>query len=64
MMTPIEPDVPDTGRYTITQAARILEIHRHTLRNYTEQGLIRCLYKPSGRKYYTGKSIKRLWRTI
>lgn len=55
--------VNDTDQFTITQAAKILDIHRNTLCRHTDEGMIKCGYrKHSGRKFYTGKEIKRYWR--
>lgn len=63
-MTPIEPQVADTARYSQRDAASILGIHRNTLRRYTEQNLIRVGYrKTNGRPYYTGRAIRQLWRS-
>jgi len=63
-MTPNEPQVADTSRYSQREAASILGIHRNTLRRYTEQRLIRVgFHKTNGRPYYTGRSIRQLWRS-
>lgn len=64
-MTPIEPQVADGGRYNVTQACEVLQIHRNTLERYRKAQRIRCGWRmTTGRKYYTGKEIKRLWRTL
>ena len=58
-----EPNILMTSRYTITETSRILGIHRHTLREYTEKGLIRCGFRrANGRKFYLGSEIMRFWR--
>lgn len=63
-MTPNEPQVADTARYSQREAATILGIHRNTLRRYTEQHLIRCSFRrTNGRPYYTGRAIRQLWRS-
>lgn len=64
-MTPIEPRVADTGKYNVTQTCEALGIHRNTLERYRKAQLIRCdVRMKSNRKYYSGREIKRLWRTI
>lgn len=63
MITAIEPKVNANGRYSVTQASEALGIHRNTLRNYTEQGLIKCGFRrESFRKFYEGKEIIRFWK--
>lgn len=62
-MSTIEPQVSDTGRYSINDASRILGIHRNTLRNHTENGFIKCGFRrTNGRRFYTGSEIKRYWK--
>lgn len=64
MLTPIEPDVNSSGRYSVTQTCRILGIHRNSLRRYTEEGLIRCSFRKNPhRKFYTGREIMRFWQS-
>lgn len=63
MITVIEPKVNESGRYSVMQACEALGIHRNTLRNYTEQGLIKCGFRRgNGRKFYEGREIVRFWR--
>lgn len=65
MLTAIEPEVNKTGRYGIGEAAELLGIHRNTLRNYTEQGLIKCgIKRQTGKKFYQGSEILRFWRAM
>lgn len=64
-MTATMPMVNDTDQLSISQAAEVLGIHRHTLRRHTEEGLIRCNHRrSSGRKFYLGKEIKRYWKNL
>ena len=64
-MTTTMPIIKETDQFSITQAASVLGIHRHTLRIHTEGGLIKCGYrKHSGRRFYTGKELLRYWRTL
>lgn len=63
MITTEVPNVKEAGRYSVTQASQALGIHRNTLRNYTEQGLIKCGFrKASYRKFYEGREIIKFWK--
>jgi len=63
-MTPNEPQVADTARYSQREAARLLGIHPNTLRRYTESGKVGCgFHRTNGRPFYMGREIKRLWRS-
>lgn len=65
LMTAIEPNVADTGRYSVKEASNALGIHRNTLERYRKAQRIHCGWRmTTGRKYYTGAEIKKLWRTI
>lgn len=62
-MTNLEPEVSDNGRYSITEAAKVLGLHRNTLLLHTDQCSIRCgIRKANGRKFYTGADIKKFWK--
>jgi DNA-binding transcriptional MerR regulator len=67
-MTVSEPTIADSARLNSSQAARILEMSRETLRKYTDEGLIRCGYRRLGsqsrRRFYSGREIKRFWRVM
>lgn len=63
-MTATEPQVADTGRYSVTEAAKALGVHRTTLFQHTKAGAIKCgIRKSNNRKFYTGADIKRLWKS-
>lgn len=63
MITAIEPNVSLTGRYSITETANLLGIHRNTLRKYTMDNLIRCSYRRGTfRPFYTGREILRFFK--
>jgi DNA-binding transcriptional MerR regulator len=65
MITAVEPTVSATGRYSVTQTTEVLGIHRNTLINYTNKGLIKCGFRrESGRKFYEGREILRFWSAI
>lgn len=62
-MVTSEPNVQDAGRYTATEACKLLGIHRNTLAHYRERGSIKAIYrKIDGRRLYTGAEIKKAWR--
>lgn len=62
MMTCTEPDVKLSGQYPIKYAAAALGINRRTLGRWEEQGIIRAQAHRTGRKFYTGREILRVWR--
>jgi len=65
MLVAIEPQCADAGRYNVTQACALLGIHRSTLERYRAQNLIVAGYRlHTGRKFYTGREIKKLWRIL
>lgn len=62
-MTTTEPKAAPTGRYSVAETARMLEIHRNTLLAHTNAGLIKCGYRrTNGRKFYSGMEILKYWR--
>lgn len=64
-MTNEEPKVTDRGRYTTTEAAALLGIHRNTLRNWAQSSKIKCTHrKVNCRRYFTGAEIKRIWNAM
>lgn len=63
MITPTEPNVNVTGRYSVTETSAALGIHRNSLRKYTELGLIKCGFRRhTARKFYLGSEILKFWR--
>lgn len=63
-LTTREPVVNDTDRLNVTQAAAVLGIHRNTLRQHSDEGLIKfSINQRTGYRKYTGREIKRYWRT-
>lgn len=62
-MTSLEPIVDPKGAYSPNETAKLLGVHRNTLRSYTERGYINCEFRAySYRKVYTGAEITRFWR--
>jgi predicted ArsR family transcriptional regulator len=63
-MTPNEPNISDSARYSLTEAAALLGVHRNTLRNHIKALKIRVGYRRSNnRPFLTGRSIKSYWRS-
>ena len=63
MVTSSQPIVSSGTRYTINETCSILNIHRSTLRSYTDLGAIKCGYRrENGRKFYLGSEIIRFWK--
>jgi predicted site-specific integrase-resolvase len=62
-MTTTEPDVQDNGRYTVTQAAKALDVSTKTIQRHTDSGALKCIiHKATGRKLSTGLVLKKWWR--
>lgn len=56
------PDIDPEGLYTMTQAAEVLHVDRHTVARYAKGGRIRFHErKAGGRKVTTGREIMRCW---
>ena len=63
MITSVEPNVVESGRYSVMETCAALGIHRNSLRKYTDMGLIKCGFrKLSARKFYAGREILKFWR--
>lgn len=61
-MTPERPNVKLQGRYDTTQAAALLGVHRNTIRDWANKGLLRCGWKKNPmRRFFTGADIIRRW---
>lgn len=65
-----EPEVVDSGKYPIMHVCRILDMDIKTVLKYTKKGedgkppkLIYGINKLNGRKYFTGKAIKKFWES-
>ncbi len=64
-MTTSKPNVDPEVLYGVTQAARALEIHRTTVRDYAIQGLIKFRIRKAGRRpVTTGAEIIKCWRAM
>lgn len=62
-MTKTEPQIVETAKYGIGEAAKILEVTTATINRWTANGLIRSgRRRINGRRFYTGAEILRAWR--
>ena len=58
-----EPNVQDSGRYTVMETCKALGIHRNTLRRWMQAGKIACKFRRvDNRKVFEGREIKKVWR--
>lgn len=63
MITPTCPKVDADGYYTTTATAAALGMHRNSVLNYTERGLLKPEFRPeTARKVFRGAEIIRFWR--
>ncbi|MGV8133749.1 MAG: helix-turn-helix domain-containing protein [Mangrovibacterium sp.] len=63
MITPLEPQCADSGRYNSKETAQILDINRATLRKHANEGYIRFgIRKSNNRRFFLGAEIKKYWR--
>ena len=60
-----QPQVNKDARYSIKETCLFLGIHRHTLRTWTQQGLIKSITRRSnGRPAYRGADILACWGAV
>ncbi len=55
---------PDEPRYVISVAARLVDLHPQTLRNYENMGLIKPSRSEGNRRLYSDRDIERLRKII
>lgn len=64
MLTSERPVLTMGGHYSINAAARVLGIHRHTMRRYADQyGIKYSIHKATGRIYFLGKTLMEFWES-
>lgn len=55
------PKINPESRYSVTQSAKLLGIHRNTIRNYCNSGIIKFSYRIGKRKVIEGRELMKLW---
>ena len=61
-MTPERPKINNDGKYSVTQAAQLLAVHRVTIWRYVHAGKLRpYLHSANSRTRFLGKDLMRLW---
>ena len=64
-MIDTEPQVKDSGRYTVVQTAKALEVSRQTIHRHStspDKPLKCSTHKVTGKKLYLGSDIKKFWK--
>ena len=62
-MTTTEPQVGDRDIFNIKQTAEVLGMHHNTVARKADQGaIIPIIGRESGKRFFTGKEIKRYWK--
>lgn len=63
-MTPIEPNVAETGRYNISQTAKLLGMGRNNVARHIKNGNMRFgMHRYGQHKVFVeGREILRFWR--
>ena len=51
------PNIRPTGRYTVSQAAALLGVDRHTITRWHKAGQLRSLATAGKRTYFKGTSL-------
>lgn len=64
MRSVTKPDVDPAGRYGTSAAAAAIGVHRNTLAKYCKQGLIQQHVSDTGRRFYFGRDLEKLWRRL
>lgn len=56
-----KPKIDPSARYGVQQAAKVLGVHRNTIRMYCNSGLIQFTYRIGKRKMILGQELLRIW---
>lgn len=63
-MTPEIPNVTLNGRYSIGDIAKLLEVHRNTVRRWLDAGLMKAgIRRTNNRNFVEGREIIRFWKS-
>lgn len=60
-ISPEPPDVKPNGRYTTAEAAIKLDVHRNTITNLFNAGLLKAIDPTAEKLRYYGKELMRVW---
>lgn len=61
-MTTTKPNVRRDGRYSITETAHALGVHRNTIRRYAQKGQMKCgVRRATSRIFFSGQEILNFW---
>lgn len=60
-MTATKPHINPLGSYSVTQASKLLDINRKTLRRYESAGYVVAHLNQLGRRKYSGRELLKLW---
>lgn len=64
-MTVSEPIINDTDRLELKDAAEALKAHKSSILRWTHMGLLHCgIRRSNGRRFWTGKELKRFWKSM
>ncbi len=62
-LTSSQPNIDLNGRYSVTEASKILNIHRSTIWRWVRQGKLRPYVSTiNSRTRFIGKDLMRLWQ--
>lgn len=62
MMRESKPEVQNSARYSVSQTAEILGVHRNTVGNYMKSGALGFSTRATTRKLISGADILKMWR--
>lgn len=60
-ISPEPPDVKLDGRYTTSEAAAKLQLHRNSITKAFKAGQLRAIDPTASRLRYSGKELRRFW---
>jgi excisionase family DNA binding protein len=56
------PDIIQSGKYELREAAKALGVSTSTIDKWTRKGVLKCqIRKANGRRYWTGAELLRAW---
>lgn len=63
MMTAAEPRVELNGRYSVSEAAALLGLHRNTVTRLAERRILKGgRHRHNGRRFFTGRELLMFWQ--